>query len=754
MKKRLLSALLAVCMAASLLVLPAGAAAADTVRFADIRDTETAVAVESLRLMGVLDGYQDGNFRPDAVLTRAQFCKMAVYAMNGESELGLYRTVTVFPDVKPFHWASSYINMAAKGKNVIAGYPDGKFHPERTVTLGQAVTILLRLLDYKDENVGGVWPDSYMAVGATIGLTDGVGADGNAPLTRGQAARLFLNLLRADKREGGTYLSTIGTEIADVVLVTSAATAADGRDNGLQLDTSDQVYQLASGKTSNGALNGCKGTLVLNKQGKVLTFVPDLMGTSKVVTISTATATQITDITGTKYTVASGANAYYNGKQQAWSELYSWLNAGASATLYLNASGSVEYVFVGGGTSSNEAVIVYDNESTAGFDSLAGGSGFQIYKNGLEATAKDMRKYDVATYSAATNSIRVCDNKITGFYETCKPNPQEPTEITVLGHAFKVLPTAVETLSQFKPGDQITLLLTEDNQVAGAVEAKGNVATANIVGIARKVTSGSATVDLLCGISISGSTTLSDGAAEQLSGQLVRVSSNKKGYISLSRLTGGVSGSLDVAARTLGSKKLADNVMVFENTSDGVQSISLSQLTSATIPSNQITYAATDWTGREKEILIGYAVGSTILYGRTIFEDGDTTWTDPETGEETTSHGNNKITLDAGSKTYGPYETGYRSYTGECIGISLTGTGSNKHIAALVRLTALKNVSNSAWSGQGAVTVGGRTYTVPSDVLCYNRQTKDWVSLSAAHAYASESTLYIHNGVVRIIEVG
>ena len=52
------------------------------------------------------------------------------------------------------------------------------------------------------------------------------------------------------------------------------------------------------------------------------------------------------------------------------------------------------------------------------------------------------------------------------------------------------------------------------------------------------------------------------------------------------------------------------------------------------------------------------------------------------------------------------------------------------------------------------MTVGGRTYTVPSDVLCYNRQTKDWVSLSAAHAYASESTLYIHNGVVRIIEVG
>ena len=166
-------------MTASLLVMPA--AAADTVRFSDVADQDTAIAVETLRLMGVLDGYGDGSFRPSAQLNRAQFCKMAVYAMNGESELGLYRTVTVFPDVKPSHWASAYINMAAKGKNVISGYPDGKFHPERTVTLGQAATILLRLLGYKDENVGGVWPDSYMAVAATIGLTDGVGDNGNAP---------------------------------------------------------------------------------------------------------------------------------------------------------------------------------------------------------------------------------------------------------------------------------------------------------------------------------------------------------------------------------------------------------------------------------------------------------------------------------------------------------------------------------------------------------------------------------------------
>ena len=202
MKKRILTALLAVVMVMATLVIPAGAA--ETVRFSDLTDTNTAVAVESLRLMGVLDGYGDGTFRPELKLTRAQFCKMVTYMVDGSNELGRYRAVTVFPDVKPSHWAAGYINLAAKGRSIIAGYPDGKFYPERTVTLGQAVTILLRLLGYKDEDVGGVWPDSYMAVGATAGLTDGVGTAGNAPLTRAQAAKLFMNLLRAEKKEGGT----------------------------------------------------------------------------------------------------------------------------------------------------------------------------------------------------------------------------------------------------------------------------------------------------------------------------------------------------------------------------------------------------------------------------------------------------------------------------------------------------------------------------------------------------------------------
>lgn len=739
MKKRILSLLLAVCMAVSLLALPAGAANSGTVTFSDINDRNTAMAVESLRLMGVLDGYGDGTFRPGASLTRAQFCKMAVYAMNGEDELGRYSTVTVFPDVKPSYWASSYINMAAKGKGVIAGYADGQFHPERTVTVGQAVTILLRLLGYKDENLGGIWPQSYMAEAASIGMTDGVSTDAYASLTRAQAAQLFLNLLRADMVEGGSYAATLGTVVENVMLVSSTAKAPDGRENGLET-TGGNIYQLASGKTSNGMLNGYKGTMVLDKQGKALTFVPDAVGSSKVITLSTAKATELTDITGVRYTLTSDTATYYNGKETTWGETYSWLNAGASVTLYLGAAGNVEYVFVGGGSTASAAVVVYEDHSAAGFDSLVGtGTTYTIYKNGVKATSADLRKYDVATYSTVTNTIRVCDTRISGYYEACSPNAKEPSKVTVLGHEFNVLSTAMASLSEFKPGDQITLLLTEDNQVAGAVKSGTSGAGGNAVGIVKSASAGSASVDLLCGIHVEGKANLSSSSAAQLQGQLAQVSSTKQG-LSISSLTGGVGGDLDVNARKLGSKTLADNVMIFKREGGALTSVSLSELSSGIITKDQVTYARTNWAGQVDLIVLGSADSSTIYYGRAIIRT-----TSSDAGKETRTlaveYGNNQRS--EAIVTDSQVINGAYIYMGV----------KNGRITSLGTLTCLSDVPNSAWSGDGAVTVAGRTYSVPDSVVCYNHTTGSWMTLAAAHAYASKANLYARDGVVRVIEV-
>lgn len=742
--KRFWSFLLAAVLASSLLALPAGAA--DVVRFSDVTDRNTIMAVESLRLMGVLDGYNDNTFRPGAALNRAQFCKMAVYAMHGQEELGLYSTVTIFPDVKPSHWASAYINMASR-KGIIAGYPDGRFHPERTVTVGQAVTILLRMLGYEDKDIGGVWPASYMAVGATVGLTDGVGANGNATLTRGQAAQLFLNLLRADMKEKGSYLSSLGgTVLANQVLVTSSAAGPDGKETAMKLASGETVYQMASGKASNGALNGLRGSLVLDRSGKVLTFVPDAMGVQMTVTVASAKAGQIVDVSGAVYTVTGKTQTYYNGEEKPWSEVFSWVSAGSTVTLYLNAGGGADYIFVGGGSEASSAVIVYNDGSTAGFGDLAGGStNYKLYKNGAEVLARDIRKYDVATYSSATNSIRVCDTRVTGFYESCTPSPDEPEEITVLGHVFPVLATARESISKFKPGDQLTLLLTEGNQVAGAVEAKGSVATSNAIGIVRE----GGRVDLLCGISLSGGS--DDG--KDLVGQLVRVSSTYRGHLSLSRLSGGnAGGNLNVAERTMGQRKLADNVMIFQNGVDGAEAVSLSSLTDGVIPSGRIAYARTNSAGKVDLIVLNSGVNGTVVYGRVFLEIDtkpiyDKDDTDKIIGEQEIQ----RLGVEYGNgQRVGPFTSPYNINGGEYVAITLRGKDG---FSSLKTLDETKNVPNSAWTSENLVTVGGMTYKVPSDVHCYNRDMKMWVTLAEAHAYADQCNIYTDGGYVRCIEV-
>ena len=740
MRKRIVSFLLAVCTAVTLLAVPAGASVAAAATFSDLSDRDTAAAVESLRLLGVLDGYADGTFRPGRTLTRAQFCKMAVYALGAGDQLGQYRTVTVFQDVKPSYWAAPYINLASKGKSIIAGYPNGKFQPDNSVTYGQAVTILVRMLGYQDSDIGGIWPEGYLAEAGLVGLTDGVSSTGSAPLTRAQAAVLFTNLLRCNTKDGGNYAATLGTTVADVMLVSSAASASDGTSTAME-SGSGTVYSMAY-KASSGLLNGFKGTLILNKQGKVLTFVPDSLGTSRTVTVASATSAKLTTITGESFSVDSDVSVYLNGKEQEWTSAYTWLNAGSSVTLYLNAAGGVEYVFAGGGTASDAAVIVYANASTVGFDALAGGSGYAIYKDGVKASAADLRPYDVATYSAVTGAVRVCDTRVTGYYEDCSPNTAAPETVTLLGHTFNVLPTAMDTLSKFKLGQQITLLLTEDNQVAGAVEAVGAGVYGNAVGVVRAVSTASATVDLLCGISVTGTVSLSEDAASQLKKQLVTVTSGAKGKLNLSGLSGGVPGDLDVVNRKLGTVSLSDNVMIWESSASGMTAASLAKISTATVSASRITCARKDWSGKISLLVMNNVTASDYLFGRIRY-------TPANPGEGTAA----TICLETGNSVYtATYDTAYIATNGEFAGIRINAAGTG--INGLMHLTKQSNVSNGAWVGATAVMIDGRTYPVAEDVLCYNKSSGNWLTLSAARAFAGTANLYTDtSGIVRVVEV-
>lgn len=660
MKKRILTWLLAISMLGSLLTVPAGAA--DTTRFSDVSDSYTATAVETLRLMGVLDGYSDGTFRPGAVLTRAQFCKMAVFAMDGSSELGRYSTVTIFPDVKPSHWASSYINMAAK-KGVISGFADGKFKPEQTVTAGQAVTILMRGLGYKDANMGGVWPQSYMAEAGTCGLLKSTGiTSAYSALTRAQAAKLFLNLFEAKRGtgEGAVVLFNYTLSKDEVYL-----TAVDGGRGTITAD--GKTYDMAHPVNST-SLIGSKGRLVTNGDGDVLTFLP----------------------------------------------------------------------ITSGGSVSSAAVIIGSNGSASGLDSLAGSNSYQIYKNGSPATAADLKKYDVATYSASTNSIIVCDTRVSVYYEDSKPSPSNPNTITVLGGTeLNVLPSAVESLSAFKPGQQMTILLTADGQVAGAMEPNGSTARSNAIA----VVSDKGTVQMICGgalLNIKGSGTGYEDSVVDLSG--TKPDKDGKGTLSLRTASGKVNGDLNVKDRTLGGKKLTDNVLIF----DGSRQMALGELPQSGVNASRIAYARTNWAGEVDLVVIKNELD--VQFGRVFWNSTRTT--DPDTGEVTLDE---SLGVDYGTGKTDTYRMKYNVVTGDFVAFRINKGKTG--FSLMEKLGKLSNVRSSAWIGKTAVTFSNRTYEVPSDVLCYNADTGKWIDLDTALAYSDTANLYVYNGVVRAIEV-
>jgi len=89
---------------------------------------------------GVINGYPDGTFKPENQVTRAEFAKMILLALNLKPVAAQGNT---FPDVSIAHWACPYIE-SALAYGLVQGYPDGTFRPEGKISLAEAITLIVR----------------------------------------------------------------------------------------------------------------------------------------------------------------------------------------------------------------------------------------------------------------------------------------------------------------------------------------------------------------------------------------------------------------------------------------------------------------------------------------------------------------------------------------------------------------------------------------------------------------------------------
>ena len=122
--------------------------------FSDVKgDRWSVTAISYMSDLGILKGYPDGTFKPEAPITRAEFAAMAARFAD------LKGGEKTFTDLAPTHWAYDVVRKAA-GAGWIEGYPDGSFKAEKSITRAEVVSITNRMLNRKAD---ATFVDSHLA---------------------------------------------------------------------------------------------------------------------------------------------------------------------------------------------------------------------------------------------------------------------------------------------------------------------------------------------------------------------------------------------------------------------------------------------------------------------------------------------------------------------------------------------------------------------------------------------------------------
>ncbi|WP_206460034.1 S-layer homology domain-containing protein [Anaerovorax sp. IOR16] len=239
-------------------------------KMSDVKGTKYETAVANLITKGIISGFEDGTYRPEATITRAEAC-VAVTKVLKPTETQLKEAAdSGFNDLKGgYTWAKASINYAA-AKDIVTGYGNGRFKPSQTVSYSELVAMLINAMGYKSSELEGSWPNNYLNKATELGIlnaviTDNTNLDFNEAATRGNAA-LIVNLAvdRIVKDE----------EIKDSTITDKKDKDSDSADQENRVESSGKLANY-SGRAYGMILDTAK---VVNKDGESVYQLEFLIG--------------------------------------------------------------------------------------------------------------------------------------------------------------------------------------------------------------------------------------------------------------------------------------------------------------------------------------------------------------------------------------------------------------------------------------------------------------------------------------------
>lgn len=141
--------------------------------------------------LNIIKGYEDGSFKPNKIVTRAEMAKMIYVLRNGHDDASLYTNKfdSAFTDIND-SWAKVYIEYC-EANHFVRGRTTTKYCPNEPVTTVEAAKMLLLELRYSPQFLAGrEWKDTVMEKAENIGLLNGVAVGQDDPLPRQYAAQM------------------------------------------------------------------------------------------------------------------------------------------------------------------------------------------------------------------------------------------------------------------------------------------------------------------------------------------------------------------------------------------------------------------------------------------------------------------------------------------------------------------------------------------------------------------------------------
>lgn len=606
-----------------------------SVSFADSSQWNDDDIMPLLDSLGIMQGDGMGNYFLDDYVSREEMAKISVNSSAFKDETAVGMRISPFGDIDPMRWSAAYIWNGTRN-GLFNGYLDGTFKPYNTVTYEEAITMMLKVLGYTDDQFGVSYPYGQVNMAKNIDLTDNVDATYGQNLTRRQVARLVYNALNTDMKgqsAQGQLISIFDASIIEDAVLLS--TEKDGSKGKIYIRTGagSTKYNVFDG--FNYDYVGMQGDAVIRNGKDMLCFVPsDVSSVNKYVIYSLLNDAVIGYNNGamSQIDMKDDTVCYKDTSMYTYAQIKSGLEMGDVIKVKYDNSGSIDYVMYEKGNMEGPTKITSSNM----VNSYIKDQSTQVMRDGNKVTPSAVQVNDVIYYSSDLNMILAYSNKVTGIYESASPSRDQPNRITISGKEYNV--ESVEAFNDlsssgpFKYGDTITVILGKGGDVAGVVtnaSASKDTSYGYVIGTGRKnftnndgTTYSSYYIDIIAADGEKYQYATSNDCSNYINA--VVKASFANGNTSVTRVatsSSGISGTVDTDNMRIGKSKLAQNCKIldtvgyYDTDTPLYRAVYPQRLDGVEIKSDKVRYYAKNARDEITELILWDVTGDCYEYG-------------------------------------------------------------------------------------------------------------------------------------------